>query len=259
MAKVKKYEMTYNSEHYTVAANDIIRGKQSMTLQTARLIRLLITQLVKEDKDLKTYSCKITDLADFLKIPKNNLYRDVQEICDCAMKSVVYIGTGNPKQPWKMFHWVSTAEYDGNGTITLRLSDKIKPYVLELEKWFTQYQLKNILEFNSYYAIRLYEIIKCEDGATGSMKSELEFEVEELRKYFDCEKKYSAFKDFRKNVIDVAVREINAKSDIFVIPNYKKVGRAITSISFDMHYVGNNSKTAGKREFLKKYYNSING
>lgn len=54
MAKSKDYDMTYNAEHYTVAANDIIKGKQSMTLQTARLIRLLITQVVKEDKDLKT-------------------------------------------------------------------------------------------------------------------------------------------------------------------------------------------------------------
>lgn len=145
--------MTYNAEHYTVAANDIIRGKQSMTLQTARLIRLLITQVVKEDKDLKTYRCRISDLAKFMNIPSSNLYRDIRNICDCAMKSVVYIGTGNPKQPWKMFHWVSTAEYDDNGTLTIRLSDQIKPYVLELEKWFTQYQLKNILEFNSYYDI----------------------------------------------------------------------------------------------------------
>ena len=110
MAKVKKYDMKYNPEHYTVAANDIIRGKQSMTLQTARLIRLLITQVVKEDKDLKTYSCRISDLADFLNIPSSNLYRDIQSICESAMKSVVYIGTGNPKHPWKMFHWVSTAE-----------------------------------------------------------------------------------------------------------------------------------------------------
>ena len=36
----RKYEMQYNSEYFTVAANDIIKGKQSMTLQTARLIRL---------------------------------------------------------------------------------------------------------------------------------------------------------------------------------------------------------------------------
>ena len=227
--------MTYNSEHYTVAANDIIRGKQSMTLQTARLIRLLITQVVKEDKDLKTYSCKITDLAKFLNVPRNNLYRDIYQICVAALDSKVYIGTGNPRHPWKMFPWISMAEYDGKGTLTLRLSEQIKPYVLELDKWFTQYQLKNILEFNSYYAIRLYEIIKCEDGATGGMQSALEFEFDELRQYFDCENKYKKNNDFIRKVIEVAIREINEKSDLWINPTYKKWGRAITSVSFEIH------------------------
>lgn len=234
MAKVKKHAMTYNAEHYTVAANDIIRGKQSMSLQTARLIRLLITQVVKEDKDLKTYSCRISDLAEFLNIPSSNLYRDIREICDGAMKSVVYIGTGNPKQPWEMFHWLSTASYDGEGTLTLRLSDQIKPYVLELEKWFTQYQLKNILEFNSYYAIRLYEIIKCASGLKGGYEDTLEFDLTELREYFDCENKYKLFADFKRKVIEIAVREINEKSDIWINPIYKKSGRAITSIVFEI-------------------------
>lgn len=235
MAKVKKYEMTYNAEHYTVAANDIIKGKQSMTLQTARLIRLLITQVVKEDKDLKTYSCRIIDLAKFLNIDSSNLYKHIRTICDCAMKSVVYIGTDNPKQPWEMFHWVSMAKYDGEGTITLRLSDEIKPYVLELEKWFTQYQLKNILAFNSYYAIRLYELLKCKDGESSNSKIELEFEVDELRQYFDCEKKYQKISQFKEKVINTAVREINEKSDLWVNPTYKKTGREITSVVFETH------------------------
>ncbi len=231
----KRYEMTYNSDHYTVAANDIIRGKQSMTLQTARLIRLLITQVVREDKDLKTYTCRITDLAKFFNIPKNNLYRDIEKICETALKSLVYIGTGNPKQPWKRFHWVSSAEYDGEGNLTLRLSDEIKPYVLELDKWFTQYQLKNILEFNSYYAIRLYEILKCEDGATRNSRSEIEFEIDELRKYMDCEKKYKLFADFKRKVIEVAVREINEKSDIYLEVRYKKRSRSVSGVIFEIH------------------------
>lgn len=235
MARTIKHEMTYNAEHNTVAANDIIKGKQSMTLQTARLIRLLVTQIAERDKDLKTYTCKITDLAKFLNIDSSNLYRDIRGICECAMKSIVYIGTSNPKEPWEMFHWVSTAKYDGKGNLTLRLSDEIKPYVLELEKWFTQYKLKNILEFNSYYAIRLYEIIKCADGETGNMQSELEFEIEELRQYFGCENKYKPFADFKKNTIEVAVREINEKSDIWLKPTYKKWGRAYTSVSFEIH------------------------
>lgn len=235
MAKVKKYEIKYNSNHYTVIANDIIRGKQSMSLQTARLIRLLITQLVKEDKDLKTYMCKISDLAEFLNIPKNNLYRDIRSICDCAMKSVVYIGTGNPKQSWKMFHWLSTAEYDGNGIITLRLSDEIKPYILELENWFTQYKLKNILEFNSFYAIRMYELIKCQEGISRDEKEYHEFTIEYLREYFDCEKKYSKISQFKEKVIEIAVKEMNKKSDMFINIEYIKTGRAITSVRFFVH------------------------
>lgn len=205
-----------------------------MTLQTARLIRLLITQVVKEDKDLKTYSCRISDLADFLNIDSSNLYRNIREICECAMKSIVYIGTGNPKHPWKMLHWLSTASYDGEGTLTLRLSDELKPYVLELEKWFTQYQLKNILEFNSYYAIRLYEIIKCANGEQGGYEDSLEFDITELRQYFDCENKYKLFADFKRKVIEIAVREINEKSDIWINPIYKKAGRAVTSIEFEI-------------------------
>lgn len=243
MARTIKHEMTYNAEHNTVAANDIIRGKQSMTLQTARLIRLLVTQIAERDKDLKTYTCKITDLAKFINVPRNNLYRDVFKICECALDSKVYIGTGNSKHPWKLFHWISMASYDGKGNITLRLSDEIKPYVLELDKWFTQYKLKNILEFSSYYAIRLYEIIKCEDGATGNMQSELEFEIDELRQYFDCENKYKLFADFKRKVIEVAVREINEKSDLWINPTYKKTSRAITSVVFEIHI---NHKTRKK-------------
>lgn len=251
MPKAKKYEMTYNSEHYTVAANDIIRGKQTMNLQTARLIRLLITQVVKEDKDLKTYSCKITDLAKFLNVPRNNLYRDMYQICVAALDSKVYIGTGNPRHPWKMFPWISLAEYDGKGTLTLRLSEQIKPYVLELDKWFTQYQLKNILEFNSYYAIRLYEILQCEEGIYRHEKEAHEFEMDELRQFFDCENKYKKNNDFIRKVIEVAIREINEKSDIWVEATYKKWGRAINSVVFEVH--PNHSVLAERRIPDKKW------
>lgn len=228
-------EISYNQEHNVVGANDLLMGKQAMSLQTARLIRLLITQIAEHDKDLKTYTCRIADLADFLGIDSSNLYRDVRAVCESAMRSVVYIGTGNPKDPWSLIHWVSMAHYNGNGSLTLRLSDELKPYVLELQAWFTQYKLKNILALNSYYAIRLYEIIRCEDGRTGGYQSELVFDVADLRRSLGCEKKYAAFKDFRKRVIEIAVREINDKTDLYLIPRYKKQGRAVASISFEIH------------------------
>jgi len=239
----KPHELTYNGKHYAVIANDVIKGKQEMTLQEARIIRLLITQVVKEDKDLKTYKCRIIDLAAFMGISGKSLYRDVKTICDNLLQRIVRISTGNPKQPWKSFQWIELAEYDGNGTLTLKLSEQIAPYVVELSAWFTQYQLQNILSFNSFYAIRLYELIKCWEGLTRENEEYHEFTIEHMRTVFCCEKKYETTALFIQNVIAIAIREINDKSDISIVAENVKTGKKITSIKFHIGYnVKNNLK-----------------
>lgn len=233
-----QYPIVYNANHYTVMANDIVRGKQDMTLQEARILRLLITQVVKEDKDLKTYSCRITDLAEFLNIPSNNLYRDIRDICKGLLQKTVSIGTGNPKDPWKMFQWINSAQYDGNGTVTFRLSDYIKPYLIDLNAYFTQYKLENILEMKSFYGIRLYELLRSEYYKDENTYQE--YSIEFLRQFFDCETKYKAFKDFRVRVLEIALKEINEKSDIYVYEGIMiKTGRKVTGIKF---LVGHNFK-----------------
>lgn len=235
MPRKRTHEMAYKAENYTVMANDIIRGKQSMTLQEARLIRLLITQVAQGDTDYQTYSCRIVDLADFLGVPKNNIYRDIPDICKGLMQNVVYIGTGNKRSPWRMFHWVSLAEYDGAGTITLRLSDEIKPYVLDLEKWFTRYPLGNILAMRSYYSIRLYELIKCQDGVGRAEKDFIDFDIEELRQACGCEGKFERISQFKAKVIELAVQDINQNTDIWVEVEYIKTGKRITNVRFHIH------------------------
>lgn len=237
MNETNIYPVTYNKNHYCVMANDIIRGKSEMSLQEARLIRLLITQVAKEDKDLKTYTCRIQDLAKFLGISQSNMYRDIYTICDNLLTCLVRIGTGNPREPWLKYQWVSMANYDGNGTVTLKLSEQTSRYVLELSEWFTQYRLDNILEFNSYYAIRLYELLKCDIGVSQDRKVYFEYSIDELRLFFSCENKYKETKDFNKRVIEISVREINAKADIDVYIEYCKTGKSITSVRFYFMYL----------------------
>jgi plasmid replication initiation protein len=236
MKNDRAYPIVYNKEHFTVMANDIIKGKQDMTLQQARIIRLLVTQVVKQDNDLKTYAFRITDLARFLGIDSSNLYKDIQKFCSDLLDLKVYVGTGNPKEPWRIFQWIQLSQYDGNGNLTLMLSNQIKEYVVELDKWFTQYQLGNILAMKSFYSIRLYELIKCQDGISRAEKDFHEFTFKYLREFFCCEKKYSLNKDFKKNVIELAIREINDNSDIRIVPvEYIKTSRTITAVRFYVH------------------------
>lgn len=231
----EKYPITYNLNHYTVMANDIVRGKQDMTLQEARILRLLITQVVKEDKDLKTYSCRITDLAEFLNISPNNLYRDIEGIITNLTQRIVKIGTGNPKHPWQIFSWISSAKYDGDGTITLRLSDDIKPYILDLNMYFTQYKLENILEMKSFYGIRLYELLRSDYYK--DKENYQEYTLEFLRQFFDCESKYPRFNNFKERVLETAIKEVNEKSDVFIYEAIMiKTGRKVTGIKFLVGY-----------------------
>lgn len=244
------YPVIYNQEYHTVMANDVIKGKQDMTLQEARIIRLVITQVAKEDRDLKTYHCNIQDLAAFLQIPDGNLYRDIKKICENLAQRVVKVGTGNPKQPWKVFPWLQLSEYDGAGTITLMLSEAMRPYVLDLEKYFTQYQLENILEMSSFYAIRMYELLKCDHYKPDDYR---EYTIEFLRQFFGCEKKYPVFKDFRRRVIESAIKEINGKSDIEIdYVEYIRSNRKISSIRFA---VFDNLSVLKRREQVKGQMN----
>ena len=228
----KKYSLVCEKEHSAIISNDIIFGKQTMTLQAARLIRLVISNVLKEDKDLRTYTCKITELAKFFGVSDDNLYRDVQSICETLHKSCVYVGTGNPKRPWKLVSWVSMSEYTKDGNLTIRLSEELKPYVIAVKDNFTPYQIKNLLDFSSFYAIRLYEILKCERGRT--QWGEVVFSVRQLREMLGCETKYKEFRDFKKRAIEIAIKEINQSSDIYVIPSYIKEGRSVEKISFEI-------------------------
>jgi len=243
MNDIDKKVITYNKSHYTVMANDIVKGKQDMTLWEARIIRLLITQVVKQDVDFKTYTCRIQDLAKFLDITSQTIYQDIKVICRRLLSRIIEVGTGNPKEPWKMFHWVQTASYDGNGNITLKLSDELAPYLLELNAWFTQYQLQDILSFNSYYAIRLFELLKCEQGIGRDNNFTFIFSIDYLRERFSCEKKYAKTNDFIRKIIVIGVREINEKSNITVEYDLIKTGKKITAVSFSIGYnVKNNFK-----------------
>ena len=228
--------ISYSGEHYVVLSNDIIKGIQRTTLQQARFIRLMISQIVKQDKELKKYTCRIQDFAKFFDIASDNLYADVLTFCRSLIKTDVLISTGNPKKPWRAINWFNCAEYDGQGGITLCLSEQIRPYVLELSKWYTQYQLKHIKNMNSFYGIRLYEILRCDESKARDTVSEFTYSIEKLREMLGCEKKHNRISDFKKFVIEKAVDEIYKNTDYWIDVEYIKTGKKITHVTFSLHW-----------------------
>ena len=57
----------YSKDFNIVQANELLRSKQSdLTLMESKLIRLAVSQIMKGDKDLRTYKVNVSQLAEFL-------------------------------------------------------------------------------------------------------------------------------------------------------------------------------------------------
>lgn len=223
--KEKIYPMKLDNNYYVVSANDLIKGKQKMTLREAQLLFITISQVVYEDTDFKTYTTTVSKLAEFMKIDENSLYRDLKSICKSLCQQIVEIQIGgeNAKKnnKWRIFHWVQSAEYD-NGNLTIRLSDDIKPYLLELEKYYSQSLLGILMTFRSYYATRLYQYLLADSNSKRGFKEEWTFTCEELRELFNVEEKqYSRTYNLIQRTIRPALDELN-ESDYVHVWDYRE-------------------------------------
>jgi hypothetical protein len=84
-------------------------------------------------------------------------------------------------------------------------------------------------KFNSSYSLVLYE--NCVRFKNIKQTSWLSISL--FRSLMGVtEDKYTSFKEFKRNVINVAVKEVNQKADIAIEPRFRKTGRNITAVQF---------------------------
>jgi plasmid replication initiation protein len=217
-------------------SNELIEASYKIaSIGEGRLIRMLIAQITPDDEDFKTYRIGITDFSRFFGLSKesNSVYELIKKSADeLAGRRIMLEKNGS----WLRLNWLSYAEYTkGSGYIEVRFDKALKPYLLGLKGYFTQYELEKVVNFKSGYAMRLFELLKKEQfKADGKGYFKRSFEYDEFRSLVGIDKsEYREFSDFRKRVIDSSVKEINANPDISIIKvDYPKTGRKVSHIVF---------------------------
>lgn len=198
-----------------------------------RLIRALIAQISPSDEDFKLYRVSVADFARLFNITGESAYEQIKKAADELTSRKIRIEKG---KSWLFMNWLSSAEYvQGSGYVELCFDKKLKPYLLQLKGYFTQYELESVVSFKSAYSIRIYELLKAEQfKAARSGQFSKTFSYEELRVILGvADNEYSQFAFFRVNVIEIAVREINTSSNIAITQvDYPKTGRKISHIVF---------------------------
>ena len=104
----------------------------------------------------------------------------------------------------------------------------MKPFLLELKKNFTAYELIYTLHFRSKYSIRLYELVKSIHFHEIETYSRT-YPLDELKRLLDAET-YEQYRDFRTRVLEPAIKELNKYSDKTIEYRPIKRGRSVAQI-----------------------------
>ncbi len=214
--------------------NRLLEAPKTLSVQESKLFLFLISKIDQNDYNTQIFRIYIKELAEIISInTSQNIYRDTRNIVKKLMNRTVSLDRHeNGIQRTMDMQIISYADYCSQlGFVDIKISDEIFPYLIDLNKQFTQYKLSQIIGLSSIYAIRIYELLK-QYESIGSRT----FFLDDIRKKLNIPKtKIIANKDFKKIVLEIAQREINDKTDISIDYKFIKTGRKFTSIQFNIN------------------------
>ena len=131
---------------------------------------------------------------------------------------------------------LASAEYmKGKGVIELEISEKMRPYLIDLKSNFTSYHLQAALSLTSKFAKRIYQLVS-QWKDVGHTKTYTLDEFKYMLNLKDPKGKepeqYVAIANFQRDVLKVAMNQINEHTDLRFSYELLKSSRAYDRIKF---------------------------
>ena len=202
-------------------------------------LKILDTYLSRIDSHDPEH-CEVTftkaEYEELMGIGKSNL-ATLKKHTKGMLQKVVEVPIGKTKRNGGYLQFVlfdaAECEPDENGvpTITLSCTQKAKRLFFEIDQiGYLRYELRFILALKRQSSYLLYmEVLR------NRYRLEWIIPLEKLRdEIFDLKKaeSYKVFKDFKRYVLDPAVKEVNEKTDCHIEYEPIKRGRKVTAIKF---------------------------
>jgi plasmid replication initiation protein len=227
MQEVIKQEKKISPNHKVTKSNDLIETAYKLSLQETRIIHTLISMIEPDDEQFQVYKFTVKEFANMIGI-KGNIYQYIREIITGLQEKTIPI---KQDKSTLVVNWLASAEYfPGEGYVELEISSKLKPFLLNMKKRFTSYQLKYILQLSSFYSIRIYELLKQYQFLRHKTRT---IPLETLREWIGLERNtYKQYGHFKNRILLKAQEDINKVTDMKFEFQEIKSGRKVVAIEF---------------------------
>ena len=231
-----------------VNSNDLVHAKYDLSLWQKRVFVYAISQLEKERTTFEPIRMNIGDIIKFFKASDGTLaYTAIMEAPKSLDRTIEipYI-TEKGYLRYGVIRLIQryTIPADANKEnqyIEIEFNDALKPHLLELKEKFLKYDISNVIELQSTYSFRMYEILKSHE-----YQKSVEFDIEYLRDVLEVHDIYKAYKDFKRRIINKAQEDLMKFCDIHFTYDEKKgvKGKKIQSLLFHIHKNDTANRTA---------------
>lgn len=223
-----------NSNRLVVKDNALIDASFNLSLVEQRIMLLAIVEAreVPALSPTTPIEVSVSNYASQFNAESNNIYSAIKEsVRTLKRREFSYIDRYKGKLAYTTANWVNKVTYiDDGGMVVLYLSEEVISMISRLEDQFTRYHLKQVSAFKSKYSTRLYELVIKWQG-TGKTEK---YDINGLRGKLGLGvNEYKTMSNFKVNVLDKAISEINQYTDIQVNYTQFKTGRLITAVQFN--------------------------
>lgn len=170
---------------------------------------------VEEDKDeTLEYVINIKDYIHLFGLEhERNVYHKIRSACKSLHTKYFSIYTDN--ESWSDYSWIQTATYiENQGMVKIKLAEDFKRMMVETKRWGGSsifYSLRFALPMECQYSKRIYYMC-LEWVNTTHMRFD---NMDDLKRKLMIPKSYKN-NTIKTQILDIAVQEINEKSDIMI-------------------------------------------
>lgn len=224
-------------EEWIVLQNRLLNAISNLDLNERRLIMFLSPLVRKEvDKDphQQTFIVKVKDFQDEYEIKSKAYYQELENICNSLQHKTYEFWNFSANKKYKSkvkVTWITKGDYKSKqGEVHIDLHKDVIEMLTVFDKTnpFTKYERQMIIKLGCY-GIILFELISSCLYQKDKSKA---YTIEYLREKFNCIASYPVISEFKRNVLDKAIVDIEKHTPIRITYTQNKKGRVVTEIVF---------------------------
>lgn len=195
--------------------NVLTNARYEMTEAEKNLLYMVVSKVRPNDSITKMYQVSVKEMAEIS--GSQQLKFEAYKQASRKLLTRVF-ETTLENGDFLQATFIASALYKkGTGIIEIELSQRVRPFYIDLNQRFTKIQLAAAISLNSTYAKRIYELLcMYKNMPNKTFKRDLH-ELKAMLGIIDLKTgkdKYPIWSQFTRDVLDVALKEINAHTEL---------------------------------------------